>query len=154
MRATGSSSGCAAPVVSPRLTDVNTDTLAMLFPNVAVTRDIAVRVAVSFLAEQSDPDSQRWFWSYHVRIENGSERAVQLLSRSWTIVDGRGTVHEVIGEGVVGEMPLIAPGASFDYVSGCPLDTADGVMSGTYRMVDEDGSAFDVVIPRFQLLSV
>jgi ApaG protein len=132
---------------------VNTDTLAMFFPNVAVTRGIAVRVAVSFLAEQSDPSSERWFWSYHVRIENGSEVAVQLLSRSWTIVDGRGTVHEVVGEGVVGEMPLIAPGASFDYVSGCPLDTPNGSMSGSYRMVDEDGSAFDVEIPRFQLLS-
>ena len=129
------------------------DTLAMLFPNLAVTRGIAVRVAVSFLAEQSDPNSDRWFWSYHVRIENGSERAVQLLSRRWSIVDGRGAVHEVIGEGVVGEMPLIAPGASFDYVSGCPLDTPSGAMSGISRMVDEDGSAFDVDIPRFQLLS-
>ena len=129
------------------------DALAMLFPNVAVTRGIAVRVAVSFLAEQSDPAAQRWFWSYHVRIENGSERAVQLLSRSWTIVDGKGSVHEVVGEGVVGEMPLIAPGASFDYVSGCPLDTPSGSMSGSYRMVDEDGGAFDIAIPRFQLLS-
>ena len=129
------------------------DALAMLFPNVAVTRGIAVRVAVSFLVEQSDPSNGRWFWSYHVRIENGGELAVQLLSRSWTIVDGHGTVHEVVGEGVVGEMPLIAPGASFDYVSGCPLDTPDGSMSGTYRMVDEDGTAFDVEIPRFHLLS-
>ena len=125
-RARGSSSGCAAPAVSPRLQRVTIDALAMLFPNVAVTRGIAVRVAVSFLAEQSDPSTNRWFWSYHVRIENGSEVAVQLLSRSWTIVDGRGTVHEVVGEGVVGEMPLIAPGASFDYVSGCPLDTPTG----------------------------
>lgn len=128
------------------------DTLAMLFPNVAVSRGIAVRVAVSFLAEQCDPSANRWFWSYHVRIENGSERAVQLLSRSWTITDGRGAVHEVVGEGVVGEMPLIAPGASFDYVSGCPLDTPSGSMSGSYRMVDEDGSAFDVAIPRFLLV--
>ena len=129
------------------------DTLAMLFPNVAVTRGIAVRVAASYLAEQSDPTADRWFWSYHVRIENGSDVAVQLLSRAWTIVDGRGTAHEVVGEGVVGEMPLIAPLASFDYVSGCPLDTPNGTMSGTYRMVDEDGSAFDVAIPTFQLLS-
>jgi ApaG protein len=129
------------------------DTLAMLFGNVATTRDISVRVAVSFLAEQSDPAANRWFWSYHVRIENGSDRAVQLLSRSWRIVDGRGAVHEVQGEGVVGEMPLIAPGSSFDYVSGCPLDTPSGAMSGSYRMVDEDGTAFDVAIPRFQLLS-
>jgi ApaG protein len=50
-------------------------------------------------------------------------------------------------------MPLIAPGASFDYVSGCPLDTGSGAMSGSYRMVDENGAAFDVEIPRFDLLS-
>ena len=132
---------------------MTTDAMAMLFPNVAETRDITVRVAVSYLAEQSDPSSDRWFWSYHVRIENGSGASVQLLSRSWQIVDGRGTVHEVHGEGVVGEMPLIGPEASFDYVSGCPLDTPSGVMSGSYRMVDEDGTAFDVDIPRFQLPS-
>lgn len=132
---------------------MSVDALAMLFPNVALTRGIAVRVAVSYLAEQSDPSASRWFWSYHVRIENGGERAVQLLSRSWIIVDGRGTVHEVVGEGVVGEMPLIAPGSSFDYVSGCPLDTPTGSMRGTYRMVDEDGESLDVEIPQFELLS-
>ena len=133
---------------------MTTDTMAMLFTNLATTRDITVRVAVSYLAEQSDPSSARWFWSYHIRIENGSAKSVQLLSRSWQIIDGNGTVHEVHGEGVVGEMPLIAPDGSFDYVSGCPLDTPSGLMSGTYRMVDEDGSAFDVAIPRFQLSSV
>lgn len=129
------------------------DTMAMLFNDVATTRDISVRVAVNFLAEQSDPATGRWFWSYHVRIENGSDRSVQLLSRKWHIVDGQGTVHEVQGEGVVGEMPLIPPGGSFDYVSGCPLDTPSGAMSGSYRMVDEDGTAFEVVIPRFALSS-
>ena len=72
------------------------DTLAMLFPNVATTRDVTVRVAVSYLAEQSDPSLGRWFWSYHVRIENGSDRSVQLLSRSWRITYGRGTVHEAL----------------------------------------------------------
>jgi ApaG protein len=129
------------------------DALSVLFPNVATTRDISVRVAVSYLAEQSNPDLNRWFWSYHIRIENGSDLSVQLLSRSWRIVDGRGTVHEVHGEGVVGETPLIAPGGSFDYVSGCPLDTPNGAMSGTYRMVDEDGSVFDITIPRFALVA-
>lgn len=132
---------------------MSVDALAMLFPNVSVTRGIAVRVAVSYLAEQSDPSAGRWFWSYHVRVENGSERAVQLLSRAWTIIDGGGTVHEVVGEGVVGEMPLIAPGSSFDYVSGCPLDTPGGSMRGTYRMVDENGDSFDIEIPKFELLS-
>lgn len=129
------------------------DSLAVLFPNVATTRGIAVRVAVSYLAEQSNPALGRWFWSYHIRIENGSEISVQLLARSWKIVDGRGAVHEVHGEGVVGETPLVPPGGSFDYVSGCPLDTPSGAMSGTYRMVDEDGSAFDVEIPRFALVA-
>ena len=129
------------------------DALSVLFPNVAVTRDIRVRVAVSYLAEQSNPQLNRWFWSYHIRIENGSDLSVQLLSRSWRIVDGRGATHEVHGEGVVGETPLIAPGGSFDYVSGCPLDTPNGSMSGSYRMVDEDGSLFDIDIPRFALVA-
>ncbi len=129
------------------------DTMAMLFPYVATTGSIHVRVAVSYLPEQSAPKSGRWFWSYHVRIENAGERAVQLLSRHWHIVDGRGVEHEVEGEGVVGEMPLIPAGGSYDYVSGCPLSTPTGAMRGTYRLVDEDGSAFDVAIPDFHLLS-
>ena len=129
------------------------DTLAMLFPNGATTRGITVRVAVSYLAEQSDPSISRWFWSYHIRIENGGDLSVQLLSRSWRITDGHGVVHEVHGEGVVGEMPLIAPDSSFDYVSGCPLDTPSGSMTGSYRMVDEDGSAFEAAIPEFALVA-
>ena len=67
--------------------------------------------------------------------------------------DWDGVAHEVQGEGVVGEMPLIAPDGSFDYVSGCPLDTPSGSMSGSYRMVDEDGGTFDVDIPKFALLA-
>lgn len=129
------------------------DALSMLFPNVAVTREVCVRVAASYLPEQSNPALSRWFWSYHIRIENGSGVSVQLLSRSWRIVDGRGTVHEVHGEGVVGETPLIAPEGSFDYVSGCPLDTPTGSMSGSYRMVDEEGAVFDVEIPAFSLIA-
>jgi len=127
------------------------DALAVLFPYEATTQDVTVRVAVSYLAEQSAPTSGRWFWSYHIRLENGGARSVQLLSRHWRILDGRGALHEVRGEGVVGEMPLIAPGSSFDYVSGCPLSTPTGSMEGSYRLVDEDGQAFDVAIPRFPL---
>lgn len=129
------------------------DALSVLFPNVATTRDICVRVAVSYLAEQSNPSIGRWFWSYHIRIENRSDLSVQLLSRTWQIVDGSGATHEVHGEGVVGETPLIAPGGSFDYVSGCPLDTPGGSMCGSYRLVDENGDLFDVAIPRFALVA-
>lgn len=129
------------------------DALAMLFPHVARTGAMVVRVAVSFLAEQSSPASGRWFWSYHVRIENDGDQPMQLLSRHWIIRDSRGVVSEVRGEGVVGEMPLIIPGASFDYVSGCPLATPTGAMEGSYRMVGEDGGTIDIAIPPFPLLS-
>ncbi|HET9810785.1 MAG TPA: Co2+/Mg2+ efflux protein ApaG [Sphingomicrobium sp.] len=129
------------------------DALSVLFPNVATTRGISVRVAVSYLAEQSNPALGRWFWSYHIRIENRSDISVQLLARSWKIVDAKGALHEVEGEGVVGETPLIGPGSSFDYVSGCPLDTPGGSMSGSYRMVDEDGALFDATIPKFALVA-
>jgi ApaG protein len=108
---------------------------------------------VSFLPEQSEPAKGRWFWAYHVRIENGGERAVQLVSREWVIIDGRGTQHEVRGEGVVGEQPVLESGASFDYVSGCPLTTPTGAMEGRYFMIGEDGSAFPVEIPRFPLIA-
>jgi ApaG protein len=128
------------------------DTMAVLFPHEADTRGMTVRVAVSYLAEQSAPASGRWFWSYHIRLENKSDKSVQLLSRHWRISDGRGALHEVRGEGVVGEMPLIAPDASFDYVSGCPLSTPTGSMEGSYRMVDEDGETFDIAIPKFPLV--
>jgi ApaG protein len=127
-------------------------TLAILFPYAATTGGVTVRVAVSYLAEQSDPSAGRWFWSYHIRIENGADKAIQLLSRRWHIVDGRGTEHEVIGDGVVGDMPLIGSGASFDYVSGCPLTTPVGSMEGSFRMVDEDGNTFDATIPKFALI--
>lgn len=129
------------------------DALAMLFPHVARTGTMVVRVAVSFLAEQSSPAVGRWFWSYHVRIENDGDQPMQLLSRHWIIRDSRGNVHKVRGEGVVGEMPVILPGASFDYVSGCPLDTPTGAMEGSYRMVDEAGRSHDIAIPAFPLLS-
>ena len=124
-----------------------------LFPHAAQTRGITVRVSVSYLPEQSEPARGRWFWAYHIRIENEGPMAVQLLTRHWIITDGRGARHSVEGEGVVGEQPLIAPGASFDYVSGCPLATPTGSMQGTYRMAGEDGASFDVDIPKFALLA-
>ena len=129
------------------------DTMAKLFAYVAITRDIHVRVAVSYLPEQSAPAAGRWFWSYHIRIENKGDRPVQLLARHWKIRDSRGVEQEVRGEGVVGETPLIPADGSFDYVSGCPLDTPSGSMRGHYRMVGEDGEMFDVEIPIFALLS-
>ena len=129
------------------------ETLSRLFPHSATTGDITVRVAVSYLAEQSAPEQGRWFWSYHIRVENHGSGTVQLLGRHWRIVDGRGNLHEVRGQGVVGDMPVILPGSSYDYVSGCPLDTREGTMEGDYQLVDDEGNAFQAAIPPFALLT-
>ncbi len=127
-------------------------TLSVLFPHSAETRGVMVRVSVSFLPEQSEPANGRWFWAYHIRLENGGAQEVQLLTRRWVITDGRGARHSVEGEGVVGEQPVIAPGQSYDYVSGCPLDTPTGAMEGSYQMIGADGETFNVRIPRFPLV--
>ena len=124
-----------------------------LFPNATTTRGVTVRVSVSYLPEQSEPERGRWFWAYHIRLENEGTETVQLLTRHWVITDGRGARHSVEGEGVVGGQPVIEPGASFDYVSGCPLATPSGAMQGSYQMVREDGAVFAVEIPRFSLFA-
>jgi ApaG protein len=122
-----------------------------LFPFAETTRGITVRVSVSFLPEQSEPAKGRWFWAYHIRIENEGQMAAQLMTRRWEITDGRGAKSLVEGDGVVGDQPVVMPGASYDYVSGCPLTTPSGHMIGSYGMVAEDGSSFDVAIPKFLL---
>jgi ApaG protein len=121
------------------------------FPYAEETRGIIVRVAVNFLPEQSDIAKERWFWAYHIRIENSSDMACQLLTRRWLIRDARGAQQAVEGEGVVGEQPVVRPGESYDYVSGCPLSTSSGSMVGSFNMIGEDGSRFDVSIPKFRL---
>ena len=128
-------------------------TLSVLFPYSAETRGLVVRVSVSFLPEQSEPAGGRWFWAYHIRLENEGDQEIQLLTRRWIITDGRGARHSVEGEGVVGEQPMIEPGGSFDYVSGCPLATPTGSMEGSYHMMGVDGSGFDVAIPKFALIA-
>jgi ApaG protein len=125
--------------------------IAALFPYVEETRSVIVRVSVNYMQEQSQPQGERWFWAYHIRIENHGDMAVQLLTRRWEIRDARNTMHLVEGESVVGEQPVVKPGGSYDYVSGCPLNTSSGSMVGSYQMIDEDGAYFDIAIPRFEL---
>src|SRR3546814_13829601 len=102
------------------------------FPFAATTGPITVRVSVSYLPEQSHPALGRWFWAYHVRVENEGDVAAQLISRHWRISDGHGQVSEVEGEGVVGEQPLIVPGGPFAYVSGLPVGKPAGATVGSW----------------------
>ena len=122
-----------------------------LFQHAAITEGITVRVAVNFLPDQSQIEAGKWFWLYHIRIENNSAQAVQLLTRHWRITDARGMLNLVEGDGVVGEQPILHPGQSHDYVSGCPLTTAHGSMAGHYTFQREDSSLLDVAIPFFPL---
>ena len=125
--------------------------MQQLFPYALTTRDITVRVAPSYLEDQSDPEAPQYVWAYHIRLENGGTESVQLISRHWIIADARGRVQEVKGLGVVGEQPTLAPGQSYDYVSGCPLTTPSGTMRGTFQMVAEAGWPFEIEIPHFRL---
>ncbi len=127
--------------------------LDSFFSASATTDGVTVRVAPNFLNEQSVPAKGRWFWSYHIRIENNGDEPVQLLTRHWKITDGRGMVNHVDGDGVVGEQPVLKHGESHDYVSGCPLSTPSGMMEGQYRFIREDGSTFLAEIPRFKLVA-
>ncbi|MFP6727713.1 MAG: Co2+/Mg2+ efflux protein ApaG [Alphaproteobacteria bacterium] len=117
----------------------------------ATTRNITVRVQPQFLAEQSDPVSDQYVWLYTINIENGGTEAVQLLNRHWIITNAVGHVEEVQGPGVIGEQPVLQPGGSFQYTSGCPLRTPSGMMVGTYEMVGPGDERFDIDIPAFSL---
>ena len=112
---------------------------------------IVVSVRSEYLAEQSQPEQQRYAFAYHIRIHNQGELPAQLLSRHWLITDGNGDVQEVRGAGVVGQQPLLAPGEHFDYSSGTLLTTAVGIMQGSYQMRANDGHAFDAPIAPFRL---
>lgn len=116
-----------------------------------VTRGIKVKVDPFYLEDESDPEDSRFVWAYTVRIENDSRESVRLRGRRWLITDGLGLTEEVIGEGVVGEQPLIRPGEGFEYTSGAPLCTPSGVMVGAYEMETPEGETFHVEIPAFSL---
>lgn len=117
----------------------------------AVTRGIRVRVTPQYLEEESSPEKDRFFWAYTVDIFNEGSETVQLRSRHWRITDASGKTEEVRGPGVVGETPVLEPGKSFRYTSGCPLDTPSGIMVGTYQMTTDTGEPFSVAIPAFSL---
>jgi ApaG protein len=122
-----------------------------MFTSEAVTRGVRVRVQSEFNPDRSDPSRGQWFFLYTIKIANEGTETVQLLTRHWIITDSEGKVEEVRGPGVVGKQPILKPGESFEYTSGCPLATAFGMMEGTYQMVTTDGERFDAKIAPFTL---
>ncbi len=120
-------------------------------PSVALTEGVRVTVTSRYLPEQSAPRARRYVWAYTVRIENEGTAPAKLVTRHWIITDARGEVDEVKGPGVVGEQPHLGPGESFQYTSGCVLQTPRGTMHGSYQMVRDDGRGFDADIAAFTL---
>ena len=117
----------------------------------AVTRHVRVQVRGQYAPERSSPASQQWFFLYTVTIANEGDDTVQLMTRHWIITDANNHVEEVKGPGVVGEQPVLQPGETFTYTSGCSLTTPFGMMEGTYQMVTSEGEQFDARIAPFTL---
>jgi ApaG protein len=117
----------------------------------AVTCGIRIRVTPTFLEEESVPAEGRYLWAYTIDITNERSDSVTLCSRHWRITDASGRTQDVRGPGVVGQTPVLAPGGSFRYTSGCPLPTSSGMMVGSYQMTSAAGERFTVAIPAFSL---
>ncbi len=119
--------------------------------SLAVTDGVRVAVEARYLEDQSLPLARRYVFAYTIRISNEGPRTVKLISRHWIITDADGEVQEVKGDGVVGVQPTLAPGKSFEYTSGCVLETPHGTMHGTYQMVTDGGDRFEAEIAPFLL---
>ena len=112
---------------------------------------IDIKVVSRHIPEQTDPDAFRFVFAYTITITNNGDEASQLLNRYWLITDANGKKVEVRGAGVVGEQPVIAPGESYTYTSGCVLETQVGTMEGYYQMSESGGELENVTIPTFRL---
>ncbi len=112
---------------------------------------ILVEVQPRHMPEQSAPAQGLYVFAYTVSLTNTGDIPVQLIARSWNVNDANGHTEKVRGLGVIGQQPLLQPGATFEYTSGTRLRTATGTMHGSYFFVAEDGERFDVDIPMFVL---
>lgn len=118
------------------------------------TAGISISVECIYQPEYSNPDNMHYMFAYRITIKNLSDFTTKLINRHWDIFDSIGDIQQVNGEGVVGEQPVLAPGESHQYVSGCNIRTEIGYMQGYYTMLREiDGELFKVNIPRFNLIA-
>ena len=115
------------------------------------TNGVKVTVKPYFLDDQSSPQESHYVWAYQVNIFNNSDITIKLDHRNWIIIDANGKIVNVQGEGVVGEFPTLEPGESFEYTSGTPLKTNNGMMQGFYLMSRENGEQLKIDIPAFSL---
>lgn len=118
----------------------------------STTKGIKISVVTEYQPAYSSPTQFHYVFTYRITIENLSDQTIQLLNRHWYIHDANRSVKEVEGEGVVGQQPVLEPGESHNYVSGCNLKSGMGKMYGTYTMERiMDGKKFKVKIPEFTM---
>lgn len=122
-----------------------------------VTEGFRVRAEPVYLPDRSDPEGVNgaacWVFGYRVRITNESGVGARLKTRFWRVIDARGDVQEIEGDGVVGRYPDLEPGRCFEYSSFCPLRTPWGTMEGHYVFEDRGGRRFEIRIARFFLVA-
>ena len=120
----------------------------------AITKGIQVSVETTYQPDFSNPQQHHYVFTYKVRIENKSSHTVQLLRRRWEIFDAAETRKIVEGDGVIGQQPILEPGETHTYVSGCNLKSGMGKMRGSFTLEKlRDGQVWEVVIPEFQLIA-
>ncbi|MFT4648518.1 MAG: ApaG protein [Glaciecola sp.] len=117
-----------------------------------VTQGLCIEAAAQYLPSESDPERGRFIFIYRIRITNDGENSVQLMSRSWLIIDANSKREVVRGEGVVGKQPRLAPGETFEYTSYCPLRTDWGTMEGHFQFTVEGGEEFEAKVGRFYMV--
>lgn len=119
-----------------------------------ITQGIKVSVETEYQPSYSSPSQYHYVFTYRITIENQSDYTIQLLRRHWLISDAGFSRREVEGDGVVGQQPVLEPGQSHQYVSGCNLKSGIGKMVGTYLMERiVDGMKLKVNIPEFTMIA-
>lgn len=117
-----------------------------------LSRGVKVSVETYYQPEYSNPLNSEYMFAYKITIENNNDFPIKLISRHWYIYDSNGSMREVQGDGVVGIQPVIPPGSSYQYISGCNLRSEMGKMNGNYLMENVNNKkTFDVIIPSFEM---
>ncbi len=117
-----------------------------------ISGGVKISVETFYQPEFSNPLNSEFMFAYRITIENNNVFSVKLISRHWHIFDSNGSNREVEGEGVVGVQPVIEPGATYQYMSGCNLRSEIGKMHGTYLMENvQTHASFQVGIPSFEM---
>jgi ApaG protein len=118
------------------------------------TQGVEITVETFYQPSYSNPLQQEFMFAYRITLENHNHFSIQLLHRHWHIFDSNGEYREVDGEGVVGQQPVLTPGETFQYMSGCNLKSEIGKMWGHYQMESVlDKRSFKVEIPAFELFA-